>query len=409
MSGNVRYGMLSLKGIMGRFAIALAVMLTMGLPLSAAQGTKPTYQQAADALYNLDFSIAEHAFDSLIATDESNPDYWNGLASTMWLKIFYDQQKLNIESYSGGSIGTRNSRDYVNPEEEKKLRGTIDTAIDKANARLKKNPNEVPALYALGVSNSTMAAFEGIAKRSYYAALTRAKAARAYHERVIKLDPNFNDALVSIGTYEYGIGVIPPVYRLFLGFFGVSGGSKEAGIRDLEKAATQGDRARTDAKTILIVIYYREHQYDQSLRLIDDLLAKYPRDFQLEIERAQIYGRMKNWSQAVDVYHHVLSKIQEKQDGYERLRNDRVYAQLGFANVSLGKSDDAIAAYNQVTGSSLADDNEKANAYLWIGKIYDSGNERGKAVDQYNAILALNCNNSYKEEARAYLRKAFGG
>src|ERR1019366_9358288 len=217
-----------------------------------------------------------------------------------------------------------------------------------------KNPNDVGALYALGVSNSTMAAFEGIAKRSYYAALTRAKAAKAYHEKVIKLDPDFNDALVSIGTYEYGIGVIPPVYRLFLGFFGVSG-SKEAGIRDLEKAATQGDRARTDAKTILIVIYYREHQYDQSLRLIDELLAKYPRDFQLEMERAQIYGRMKNWSQAVEVYGHVLSKIQAKQDGYERLRNDRVYGQLGFANVSLGKSDDAIAAYSHVTGSSQAD------------------------------------------------------
>src|SRR5580700_966185 len=113
MSGNVRYGMLSLKGIMGRFAIVLAVMLTLGVPLSDAQGTKPTYQQAADALYSLDFSIAEHAFDSLIATDQSNPDYWNGLASALWLKIFYDQQKLNIESYSGGSIGTRNSRDYV--------------------------------------------------------------------------------------------------------------------------------------------------------------------------------------------------------------------------------------------------------------------------------------------------------
>jgi len=384
------------------------MVLAIAVPSFAAQVTKPTYQQASDALYNLDFSIAEHAFNSLIATDGSNPDYWNGLASTMWLKIFYDQQKLNIESYSGGSIGTRNSRDYVNPEEEKKLRATIDTAIDKANALLKKDPNDVRALYALGVSNSTMAAFEGIAKRSYYAALTRAKAAKTYHERVIKLDPKFNDALVSIGTYEYGVGVIPAIYRVFLGFFGVSG-SKEAGIRDLEKAAAQGDRARTDAKTILIVIYYREHQYDQSLRLIDELLTKYPRDFQLEMERASIYGKMKNWSQSVEVYRHVLSKIQAKQDGYERLRIDRVYAQVGFANISLLKLDDAINDYGQVTGSTQADDNEKADAYLWLGRIYDSRDQRDKAVDQYNAIIKLNCNNSYKEDAKAYLRRAYRG
>ena len=48
---------------------------------------------------------------------------------------------------------------------------------------------------------------------------------------------------------------------------------------------------------------------------------------------------------------------------------------------------------------------EKADAYLWMGKIYDSRNERAKAIQQYDAILALNCDRGVKSEAQRYKRK----
>ena len=71
---------------------------------------------------------------------------------------------------------------------------------------------------------------------------------------------------------------------------------------------------------ILIAIYNREGRYDQSLRFIDELLAKYPRNFQFEMDRAAVYGKMKNWPQAVGAYQQILSKVQTKQDGFDRLR-----------------------------------------------------------------------------------------
>ncbi len=103
------------------FVIPFVLIAAIAIPSFAAQ-TTPTYTQALDALYNLDFNIAEKTFDSLIAQDRANPDYWNGLASTIWLKILYDQQKFNLDSYSGSSIGSNNSHDSVNPADEKKLR-----------------------------------------------------------------------------------------------------------------------------------------------------------------------------------------------------------------------------------------------------------------------------------------------
>ena len=53
----------------------------------------------------------------------------------------------------------------------------------KAEDILKKNPNDVKALYALGISNATLASFEGTAKRSYRVAHGKAKAAKNLHQR----------------------------------------------------------------------------------------------------------------------------------------------------------------------------------------------------------------------------------
>ena len=118
---------------------ALPATLLVGALLvqSALAADAPQiYRESSDALYNLDFSTAQHGFEDLTRQYPHNADYWNALASTMWLKILYDQQKLDIDSYSGKSFGTRDSRDAVDPADEKKLRDTVATAMKNADAVL---------------------------------------------------------------------------------------------------------------------------------------------------------------------------------------------------------------------------------------------------------------------------------
>src|SRR5439155_930382 len=186
MTGVVRDGMLSLKGIMlfnsafrrraqairgsasvysaiCRNAFAVLLVVACGLPVQWASGADPkqVYQESSDALYNLDFSTAQHGYEALTRDYPDNPDYWNALASSIWLKITYDQQKLNIESFSGkATFGTKESKEGVSPEDEKRLRDTVATAMAKAQAILDKNPNDVHGLYAMGIANATMASFE---------------------------------------------------------------------------------------------------------------------------------------------------------------------------------------------------------------------------------------------------------
>jgi tetratricopeptide (TPR) repeat protein len=412
--GAVRDGMLSLRGIINPRVVRpiLAVCLLVGAlaavtPVFAAD--PQLYKDSVDALYNLDFSTAENGFESLTRQDPANPVYWNGLASMIWSQIMYDQQKLNIDSFSGSTLGTKNSRDAVDPAAEKRLRETIAIAIEKASAILKKNPNDVEALYALGISNATLAIFEATAKRSYTSALGKAKTARNLHQDVLKLNPSFDDARMSIGAYDYVVSVLPFIVRIALRPFGISGNGKEAGIRAVEAAAAKGQRLSIDAQSMLVVIYSREKRYDDALRLVSELHSRYPRNFVFELSRASLFAKMKRWDDSVHVYEQILEKIDTKKDGYERLRSDKIYYELGNSNIQRSRSDEAISAFNHVVNSKEAGANEKAGSYIWLGKIYDGRNERMKALEQYNAVLQLSCDAGYKEEARRLKQRPFIG
>ncbi len=410
ITGNERDGMLSLKGNMfSRRAFVAVFIAGLSLGPASAADPKQIYDESTDALYNLDFSTAQRGYEALTRDYPDNPDYWNALASSIWLKITYDQQKLNIESFSReSSFGTKDSQDAVNPADEKRLRDTVAIAITKSDAILKKNPKDVRALYAKGISKATLASFEGTVKRSYFSAHGKAKEAKSLHQQVLKLDPAFDDARMSVGTYDYVIGVIPLLIRIPLGILGIRGGGKDAGIRQLEIAAAKGKNASTDAKMVLVVVYNREKKYEQALRLIEELHAKYPRNFLFEMAKASIYGKMKRWDDAVRAYEQVLAKLQGKKDGYERLRSDKVYYSLGTGNVERGQLDSAIDAFTHIVQSKDATPNEKGDAHLWLGRIYDSRKERPKALQQYDAILALNCHPDMKAEAQRYKRRPYG-
>jgi hypothetical protein len=296
----------------------------------------------------------------------------------------------------------------LNAADERRLRNTVSIAMSKANAILQNQPNHVRALYALGNSNAILASFEATAKRSYVAAHGKAKEARRLHMKVLQLDPSFHDARLAIGAYDYVIGAIPSGIRWFLRLFGVGAGDRTGGIRQLEIAAAQGAMARTDARMLLVVIYNREKQYERSLALIDDLHHRYPRNFLFELSKGAVYGRLKEWDEAVETYQTVLEKVTTKKDGYERLRAAKVHYAIATGNVERLQFETALADFGRVTSSEDATANEKANAYLWMGKIFDSKKDRTKALQQYEALLGLDCDPGLKSEAQRYKRRPFG-
>src|SRR5262249_48328952 len=263
------------------------------------------------------------------------------------------------------------------------------------------------ALYAKGISNATLASFEATAKRSYFSAGSKAKTARDLHQQVLDIDPTFDDARLSVGAFNYVVGVIPGFVRFMLLPLGIRSAGKEVGINQLETAARKGKNTSTDARMVLIVIYNREKRYDDALRIVNDLHAKYPRNFMFELAKASTYGKMKRWDDAVQTYEGILAKAEGKKDGYERLAAYKVYYPLGTSTMERLQFNLAVDALTHVAKSEDASADEKASGYLGIGKIYDSAGQRSRALQQYDAILALDCDPALKSQAEQFKRKPF--
>src|SRR5262249_55769717 len=162
------------------------------------------------------------------------------------------------------------------------------------------------------------------------------------------------------GTYDYVVGVIPVVFRGFVGLFGIRSAGKEAGIQQLEIAAAKGRRASTDAKMVLAVIYSREKRYDDAVRMMTELHAKYPRNFLFELAKASNYRKMKRWDDAAATYEQVLAKTESKQYGYERIRVEKIYYLLGTSNVERFQFEKAVDAFSHVVSGTNAIPDEKA-------------------------------------------------
>src|SRR5688572_2617014 len=152
---------------MRHFVPSLLLMACLSAQPLLGADPEQTYAEGIQQLYSLDFTGSEASFRSLTRDYPDNPDYWNALASSYWLKTLYDQQKLNMDSFSSTDrFGAMDSRDTVTDAEEKQLRDTVDKALTTAEALLKKDPKNPRALYAKGASYATLASFEATIRRS---------------------------------------------------------------------------------------------------------------------------------------------------------------------------------------------------------------------------------------------------
>ena len=390
-------------------AVLVGALLALAEMSAFAADPPPLYQHGIEKLYNLYFDDAESDFRNLTKQYPDDPLYWNSLASTFWLRMLYNQQKLNIESFSlKDTFGTEHSQDDVVAAEEKRLTDTINTAIAKAEALLKKNPKDTHALYAEGASYASLATFNATVKRSYLTARSQAAKARDYHKKVLSIDPSYHDAEMSIGAYNYVMGILPFGFRMLLGIVGITGEGKDLGIQQIEDTARMGNQGATDAKMMLLIVYNREGRHDDALKLVDELHAKYPRNFLFEMSRAQILRKMGKFDRANETYASILRKVNSKTDGYERLRTSKVYYDLAKSQTEQLDFNGVFATFTKVVDpKSDATPDERADAHIWMGMILDSQKNRPAALEHYNAVMTLNCKPEYKDRANEFKKHPF--
>lgn len=370
-----------------------------------------------DALFNLDYEEAQRNFKEVV---REFPDYPAGpefLAAALWLKTLNQSRRLQSNLYNSDSFYAEHE-DKVDPALVAQFRELTRTAKQLAEARLKQNPRDTETLYFLGVTLGLKSAFEGAVERRFIAALRDGSDAVDKHRQLLKLDPNFTDARVTLGMYDYVLGGLPFPVRVLAGLTG-NHGSKKRGLATLELVAREGTWARDDAKTFLIPLYKREQRFLDALKLTRELSASYPRNYLFKLEtadalvsQAALERRANNTKdaeaherEAFAIFAALLHDRDARDAGLREF--DEIHYQYGEALFTAGQMERAAQEFMAAATAPGAEANLQTLARLRAAQALDLAGRRKDALAQYNAVLARPNVYDSQAEARQGLREPY--
>lgn len=369
-----------------------------------------------DALYNLDYESARRRFREISTVYPAHPAGYELLAASLWLKTLNESRRLQASLYNNEGF-YKEKDDKVDPKVQAEFRELTRKTKELCEARLKANPKDTDALYYLGAVEGLKAAWGSMVERSFMSALSNGKDSVDHHRDLLKIDPTYTDAKVTVGMYDYVVGTLPPLVKLGATFIGFRG-SKKRGLATLEEVAREGHYARDDAKTLLIALLKRERRYREAYNYANELAAKYPRNYLLKMEAADALvsqaeeeratnpeAAKKTEAEAFAVFDSLLAPAHGA--NAPRVPLDLVHYNYGDALLVAGQAERAakeLAAAAAVPGVEAS---MVTRARLRGAQALDLAGRREEAVTQYKAVLALPNVYDSHEDAKRGLKEPY--
>src|ERR1700720_567954 len=212
--------------------------------LAAAPG--PLAERGFEHFYNLEFDEALTAFHAEAAAVPDSADAYNHIAQTILYREMFRSGALESQLVTGTNPFLRRAKMNPSAAEDKLFNDAIARSMELAEARLKTDSNDTPALYAMGVSYGLRSNYNYLVHKAWADALHDATSARKAHHRATEADPGFTDAFLVQGLYDYIVGSLPFHWRT-LGLLAGFRGNRERGIETLKLVAEKGRANTADA------------------------------------------------------------------------------------------------------------------------------------------------------------------
>lgn len=372
----------------------------------------------SEALFNLDYETARKSFKEMTQAFPKYPAGPQFLADSLWIETLYQTRRLQSSIYGGDDSFYSTGDDKTDPELVDQFRTLTRQARLLTEARLKLYPKDVEALYFLGVIEGLKAAFEEAVERRHFAALKDGSDAVDRHREVIKLDPNYHDAEITIGLYDFTVGSLPLPVKLIAGVAGFRG-SKKRGLATLERVAKEGRWVHDEAKTLLIVLYTREKRYTEAAAIARELAAKYPPNYLYRLEAADALVLQAAQEREANHATETTAAETEAFATFESLLKDKVvrnsaarafdliHFKYGEALMTAGQYEKAAKEFLASADVPGAQQGLATMAHLYAARALDLAGKRNDAVTQYRAVLARPNVYDAHDQAQTGLKEAF--
>jgi hypothetical protein len=373
-------------------ALLLALGLLLPTPV-AAELVTPQMQahvhQGVDAVYRMQFDIAEKEFSQLRTLNPEHPYGHFGLALVIWMRYTY------------GSEGTDQS---LVPAFNKQVKKTVKIG----EAWVKLHPKDAEGWMALGAIRGLRARLL-LADRHYIKAYLTGRNAMKSVRKAVKMDPDLVDAKLGVAMYDY----YTDLYPHFVGVLAkiVLRGNRKRGIELLKLIAEKGNYTRTAGKMLLIEIYNQDPFGDrnppEAVRLIKEVRTLYPKSAMLHsAELVSLFhaGRYD------DVFPSVKEYLDRTRDGtYRPMEAAKGYVILGTTHLAKGELEVALRSYHQASRIMLA--GRICRWAVWgmirTGHAQDLLGQRNLALSSYKEAAKQPDLWGYKKIAKRQLKRPF--
>ncbi|GAC1622843.1 MAG: hypothetical protein PVS2B2_02540 [Candidatus Acidiferrum sp.] len=111
--------------------------------------------------------------------------------------------------------------------------------------------------------------------------------------RALALDPDFWDAYLGMGLYNYYVDTLSGMARVLRFMMGIPGGSKQEGIRQLRLAIANGVLTPGVARFYLVLnLHNYDQRYEDSLELLLPLVERYPGNPLFQLAAGDLYAKL---------------------------------------------------------------------------------------------------------------------
>lgn len=361
-----------------------------------------------EQIYNLDYQDALRTFSDLQSRNPEHPAPPLYLASVIWLQELFDRNDLDLDNFIAPGYFTQPSSRKMGPEARKAFFDHLSECEKLCNAVLKNDPKNPDAQYFLGAMYGVMGAFAITIDHSYSDAFSKGKKAYKYHLDLIQQRPDFYDAYMSVGLYEYLVDNLPWYIKWIAVIVGYRG-SKERGFEYLNRAAEKGVYSADDARVLQMVLYVREKRFADALANVRTLHAKYPKNFILHLNQAQVLEKMGKKDQAAAEYRDVLRLAEMKRPNYQKIPLASFRVTAAKRLLRLDDFASALGQFQTALKQPNTPQEEKIEAHLGAGQALDRLGRRDDAVRQYQAVLKLPDLHDSHSQARDLLSHPYSG
>jgi tetratricopeptide (TPR) repeat protein len=382
---------------------ALALLLLV-LPLAAQDAL---VERGYQHFYNLEYDEAIADFEQAVHEHPDEPDLHNHVAEALVFREMFRDGALESELVSGNNSFLRRPKMNPTPEVRQKFLAEVQKAMELAQARIAKNPRDAAALYSLGISYGLRSNYFFLVEKAWKRSLDDATSARKMHNKVSEINPSNVDARLVQGLHDYLVGSLPLGWRM-LGFMVGFHGDKARGIRLIQDVAAHGKTNRVDAEVFLCALYRRERKPREAIPLLEDLLKRFPRNFLLRFEEAEMYGAIGDKKNALAVMEKVSDLKKSNAAGYARVPWEKIWYEMGNIEFWYNDFPQALADLKKVTSSKEEVDlNTGSLAWLRTGQIYDMTKQRKLAVEAYRKAIDFAPQADAARESRGYMSSPY--